>query len=288
MHEDNRQNRDMPADHSDPLLSRMIDIRGEIKLSTPNAARMYDYYLGGTANLEVDRQAAEEQLAVIPTTRDWARENRAFLGRAVRFMIEQGIDQFLDLGSGIPTVGNVHEIAHHHNPEARVAYVDFEPVAVAHARYLLGDDPRVTVVQEDIRYPQRVLDAPGIRKLLDFSRPVGVLAVAILHFVPDSDDPVGVVRGYRSACVPGSYLAVSHLSRVTFTDEQMAHGHSVYNRTSTPGTLRSREEIAAMFEGYQLVDPGLVLLPEWRPDRPVDHRTAQWTNSYAGVGVLAG
>ncbi|MER2093334.1 MAG: SAM-dependent methyltransferase, partial [Saccharopolyspora rectivirgula] len=100
----------------------MIDIRGEIKLSTPNAARMYDYYLGGTANLEVDRQAAEEQLAVIPTTRDWARENRAFLGRAVRFMIEQGIDQFLDLGSGIPTVGNVHEIAHHHNPEARVAY----------------------------------------------------------------------------------------------------------------------------------------------------------------------
>ncbi|MFD0922349.1 SAM-dependent methyltransferase [Saccharopolyspora rosea] len=264
----------------------MVDIRGDVDLESPNAARMYDYYLGGKAHLSVDQEAAERQLAVIPSTREWARANRSFLRRAVRYLAGQGIDQFLDLGSGIPTVGNVHEVAHELNPRARVAYVDFEPVAVAHARYLLGDDPRVTVTQADIRDPQQVLAAPGVAGLLDFTRPVGVLAVAILHFVADSDDPAGVVAGYRDACVPGSHLAVSHLSRVTFTDEQLAHGHAIYSRTSTPGTLRSREEIAALLTGYQLVDPGLVLLPQWRPEEPVDDALAASTNSYAGVGAL--
>nr|WP_281377550.1 SAM-dependent methyltransferase [Saccharopolyspora hordei] len=257
-----------------------------VDMDSPNAARMYDYYLGGSANFAVDRDAAERFLEKVPTGRKWAYANRAFLGRAVRFMVEQGIDQFLDLGSGIPTVGNVHEIAHSVAPDARVAYVDHESVAVAHAQALLDGVPHVTITQADIREPETVLKAPGVAELLDFSRPVGVLAVAILHFVPDSDDPVGVMRRYREACVPGSYLALSHLSSVTFTDDQLSAGHEIYNRTSTPGTLRSREQIAELLTGYELVEPGLVLLPEWRPEVPVDPAEAAQTNSYAAVGVL--
>ncbi|MER6993766.1 SAM-dependent methyltransferase [Saccharopolyspora hirsuta] len=267
------------AEHGpDPLV--------EMDVESPNAARMYDYYLGGNANFAADREAAERFLAVVPTGRQWAYANRSFLGRAVRFMISQGVDQFLDLGSGIPTVGNVHEIAHDADPNARVAYVDREPVAVAHAQALLADTPRVTITQADIRDPEAVLSAPGVAGLLDFTRPVGVLAVAILHFVPDEDHPVGIMGRYRAACVPGSYLALSHLSPVTFTDDQLSGGHEIYNRTSTPGTLRPRDQIADLLTGYDLVDPGLVLLPDWRPDDPVDPDDAARTNSYAAVGVL--
>ncbi|WP_246025245.1 SAM-dependent methyltransferase [Saccharopolyspora antimicrobica] len=269
------------AEHeADPLAA------GDFDIESPNAARMYDYYLGGNANFAVDRETADRFLKVVPSARQWAYANRAFLGRAVRFMVAQGVDQFLDLGSGIPTVGNVHEIAQEAEPAARVAYVDREPVAVAHAEALLDGTPRVSVTQADIRDPEAVLSAPGVAGLLDFSRPVGVLAVAILHFVADEDDPAEIVRRYRAACVPGSYLALSHLSPITFTDDQLRGAHAIYNRTSTPGTLRSRDHIAELLTGYELVDPGLVLLPEWRPDDPVDREAAARTNSYAAVGVL--
>ncbi|MDA3625995.1 SAM-dependent methyltransferase [Saccharopolyspora oryzae] len=278
----------MTGDKGDPRLAAMADIHGAVDIESPNAARMYDYYLGGDANFAADREAAEKFLAIVPTGREWAAANRGFLGRAVRFMVEQGIDQFLDLGSGIPTVGNVHEIAHAANPAAKVAYVDREPVAVAHARALLGSTPQVTVTQADIRDPEAVLSAPGVAELLDFTKPVGLLAIAILHFVSDDDRPADIVSRYRAACAPGSYLALSHLSPVTFTDDQLSGGHAVYNRTSTPGTLRTPEQIAELLTGYELVDPGLVLLPEWRPDTPVAPDAAARTNSYAAVGILPG
>ncbi|MGW1680581.1 SAM-dependent methyltransferase [Saccharopolyspora sp. NPDC002376] len=278
----------MTGDEADPRLAAMADIHGVVDIDSPNAARMYDYYLGGNANFVADREAAKQFLSIVPTGREWAVANRAFLGRAVQFMVEQGIDQFIDLGSGIPTVGNVHEVAHATNPAARVAYVDCEPVAVAHARALLSSTPQVTITQEDIREPDAVLNAPGVTELLDFTKPIGLLAVAILHFVGDDDRPADIMRRYRAACAPGSYLALSHLSPVTFTDDQLSGGHAVYNRTSTPGTLRSPEQIADLLPGYQLVDPGLVLLPDWRPETPVDPDSAARTNSYAAVGILPG
>ncbi|MCI2424206.1 SAM-dependent methyltransferase [Saccharopolyspora sp. K220] len=259
---------------------------GELDLDRPNAARIYDYYLGGFTNFESDRAAAERQLEFSPFVRSVVWSNRAFLRRAVSYLIDQGIDQFLDLGSGVPTVGNVHEVAHELNPEARVAYVDVEPVAVAHARRLLGDDPRVTITQADLRHPQDVLSAPGVAGLLDFARPVAVLAVSVLHFVPDDDDPVGIMASYRDSCVRGSALAVSHISQVTVTNEQVEAGVRLYQQTSTPVTLRTSDGITALLDGYRLVEPGLVLLDQWRPESPADPANAETNNSYAAVGIL--
>lgn len=255
-----------------------------VDVDRPNVARMYDYYLGGDSHFAADRAAAEQHLAQVPQTRDWARANRAFLGRAVRYLLAQGIDQFLDLGSGIPTVGNVHQIAQKINPAARVAYVDFEPVAVTHARQLLDDNPLVTVTQADIRDSERVLAAPGVTGLLDFRRPVGLLAVSIVHMVLDDQNPWGLVARYRDACVPGSYLAMSHLAPVALTEEQIRHGYEVYSRTTTPGVLRSAEEIHALMAGYELVEPGLVLLNAWRPEP--GHELAAPVHGYCAVGYL--
>jgi SAM-dependent methyltransferase len=264
----------------------MSDSTAGLDLSSPNAARMYDYYLGGASNFAVDREAAERFLQVVPTARQWAYANRGFLVRAVRYMAESGIDQFLDLGSGIPTAEHVHEIARRTHPHARVAYVDNEPVAVIHAERLLDGVEGVTITQADMREPGEVLSAPGVAELLDFTRPVGVLAVAILHFVGDGAQEI--LRGYRAACAPGSYLAVSHLSRVDLTDEQMTGGHAVYNRSTTPATFRTRDQITDLFAGYEVVAPGVVLLPDWHPDTPVSPETAAATNTYAGVGLLSG
>lgn len=253
----------------------------------PNSARMYDYFLGGAQNYAADREAAEQAASAFPHIRISTRLNRAFLGRVVSHLISQGVDQFLDLGSGIPTVGNVHEVAHRHNPDARVAYVDYEPVAVAHARRLLRDNPRVTITQADIRRPRTVLSAPGVAELLDFSRPIAVLAVAILHFLPDADDPQAMLAAYRDACVPGSYLTISHGCQVTLTDEQVQRFLDAYARTPTPALFRSREEILELTDGYRLVDPGLVLLPDWRPEHEVSMADAAASNILGAVGVLA-
>jgi hypothetical protein len=272
------------ADDSDPGTDDLLTIDGE----RPNSARMYDYLLGGACNFAVDREAARQAVAVFPHFRIAARVNRQFLGRAVTFLVRQGIDQFLDLGSGIPTVGNVHEVARRHNPAARVAYVDNESVAVAHARTLLGDDPHSAVAQVDIRHPEQVLADPRVAELLDFSRPVAVLAVAILHFLPDDQDPFGVLAAYRDACPVGSYLALSHGAQVTLTDQQVAEFQAAYARTPTPAVFRTKPEIARFFAGYQLVDPGVTLLPQWHPDEPVTEQEAREPNLYGGVGVLRG
>ncbi len=258
-------------------------VTDEPDLTRPNSARMYDYFLGGAQNFAVDREAAEQAAIAFPHIRLGARVNRSFLGRAVTYLVEHGIDQFLDLGSGIPTVGNVHEIAHRRNPAARVAYVDYEPVAVAHARRLLAGDRRVSITHADIRAPENVLDQVGT--LLDFDRPVAVLAMAILHFLPD-DDPYDMLAAYRDACVPGSYLAISHGSQVTLTDEQIRRFLHAYARTPTPALFRTVEQIRRLLAGYRLVEPGLVLLPQWHPTEPVTPTEAAESNIYGGVGIL--
>jgi hypothetical protein len=260
----------------------------EPDVSHPNVARMYDYFLGGGANFAADRAAADAAEAAWPYIRQGARIQRAFLGRAVRFLAQRGVDQFLDLGSGIPTVGNVHEIALRHNPGARVAYVDYETVAVHAARGMLGDEPRVSVTQADIRDPDAVLSAPTVADLLDFSRPVAVLAVGILHFLPDADDPAGVLGAYRDACVPGSNLAISHASQVSLSDEQVARFLAAYARSTTPALWRTVAEIRPFLDGYRLVEPGLVLLPLWRPESPISDTHAAESNIYGAVGTIAG
>lgn len=253
----------------------------EVDTSAPNVARMYDYYLGGAANFAVDRDAAEQALAITPEIGRFARANRSFLARAVTYLCGQGIDQFLDLGSGVPTVGNVHEVAHRHNPSARVAYVDHAPVAVSHARTLLADDARVSVTQADICTPQEVLSAPGVSDLLDFTRPVAVLAVAILHFVDDANDPATILGSYRAACAQGSYVALSHASPITMTDEEVHGGQHIYRSTTTPLLIRSHSEITALLDGYTLVEPGLVPINHWPT---VGEDTA--ANGYGAVGHL--
>ena len=242
----------------------------EIDLDRPAAARMYDYYLGGSHNFAADRALAEENLAVWPDLPHIARANRAFLHRAVSYLCGVGIDQFLDLGSGIPTIGPVHEIAHAANPGARTAYVDVDPVAVAHSRSILADVPYASVAHADIRDPAAVLADPAVAGLLDFDRPIAVLMVAVLHFVPSTDDPAGIVAAFRAATAPGSYLAVCHATG-DYQPEAAKRHEDIYTKASSQFTFRSRAEIAELLAGYDLVSPGLVDMTTWRAD-PQDTR----------------
>ncbi len=229
------------------------------------AARMYDYFLGGHDNFAADRIAALkviEAAADIPVV---ARANRRFLARAVRFLAgEAGISQFLDLGTGLPTQGNVHQIAHQVNPAARVVYVDNDPMVLAHSR-ALKTGPGTAVIHADLRDPDEILSHPDTRRLIDFSQPVGILLIAVLHFVADPHAGAAVAR-YAGAACPGSYLVISH---VTASPEPQAAEKvtAVYAGTSNPGTPRTREEVLAMFAGTTLVEPGLVPVPQWRPDQ---------------------
>jgi hypothetical protein len=263
-------------------LERVDRVPATVDLDRASAARMYDYFLGGSHNFAADRAAARGIEQIYPGMAGAARANRSFLRRAVRYLCAAGVDQFLDLGSGIPTVGNVHEIARHNNPRARVAYVDVEPVAVAHSIALLADDPLTVAVRADLRDPDAVLNAPEVRDLFDFSRPIGVLLAAALHFVPDTDNPHAAVARYLAAVASGSYLAISHGSLEGIPQDSVASGErvqAVYQRTDSRLVLRPRTEIARFFTGLDLVDPGVVLLPEWRPDFDDAYITA-----YVGVG----
>ncbi len=254
-----------------------------INVDVPSSARIYDYLLGGGHNFAADRAVAEQLIRVLPV-RDMARLNRAYLRRAVLALVEAGITQFLDLGSGIPTVGNVHEVAQAASPGCRVVYVDIEPVAITHAELLLAGNPDATAILADLREPEAVVDAPETRLLLDFSRPIGLLAVGVLQFIPDSADPWGVVGRYRDLLASGSYLALSH-----FTPDRMpramAAGADIFKNTSEPITPRTREQVLAMMSGFDLVEPGLVFTPEWRPESPDDVPDDPGSaNLYAVVG----
>lgn len=258
-----------------------------IDLSRPSAARVYDFYLGGSHNFEVDRQMAREAIRLWPDLPRIMQANRAFLRRAVRFLVSEGVTQFIDIGSGIPTAGNVHEVAQRATPDARVVYVDHDPVAVAHSCAILANDGQTAVVQADLRDPERILGDEAVRHAIDFDKPVAILLVAVLHFVPDHDDPAGAVARLCDPLPAGSYLVISHAS-ADGQPELAASHQQLYRRTPTPMTMRSREEIARLFDGFDLVPPGLVWLPLWRPDEgePVDCHPER-TTGYAGVGRRA-
>ena len=254
-----------------------------IDLDRPSAARVYDYYLGGSHNFAADRAMAERAIQILPELPAIMRANRAFLGRAVRYLAASGITQFIDLGSGIPTVGNVHEVAQEHEAGARVVYVDHDPVAVIHTKSLMDGDPLTTVIEADLREPAEVLEHPELRRLIDLEQPVAVLMVAVLHFVADDDDPAGIVARYREAMAPGSHLVISH-GTADNRPEQGARMEALYARSPTPLVPRSGEQVAGLLAGLQIVDPGVVHLPSWRPDGPAtDGTPASGYATYAAV-----
>ncbi|MGI9004517.1 MAG: SAM-dependent methyltransferase [Pseudonocardia sp.] len=241
----------------------------DVDITRPSVARVYDYYLSGSHNFESDREFARKVLAVMPELQEIVQENRAFLRRVVTHLCAAGIDQFLDLGSGIPTVGNVHEVAQRANPQARVVYVDNEPVAVTHSRDLLADD-RTVVIAADFRDPGGLLTDPVLRAHLDLDRPVAVLLVSVLHFVTDDEHPAAFIAEYMRATAPGSYLAISHAG----TDGRpgIAQVQKIYNRPESPNPIlmRSREEVTDLFGDLTIIEPGVVCAPLWRPDSPDD------------------
>ena len=237
----------------------------DVEIETPSAARMYDFYLGGSHNFAADRQLAARTIEAWPDVAHLCQANRAFLRRSVTHLAELGVDQFLDLGSGIPTAGNVHEVVHAVNPDARVVYVDADPVAIAHSKALLAQVPGAAAVYADLRDPDAVLDSPQINGFLDFTRPVALLMFASLPFVPDQDDPAGIVAAYRDRTAPGSYLALSH-GTSDYRPEAVKAVEDVYTRASHAMRLRSRADISAMMSGFELLDPGVVDMIHWRPE----------------------
>ncbi|QIJ65967.1 SAM-dependent methyltransferase [Streptomyces sp. JB150] len=260
-----------------------------IDISVPSVSRIYDYYLGGSHNFEVDREAARRAMEFLPGLPKIMQANRAFMRRAVRYAVDQGVTQFLDIGSGIPTFGNVHEVAQAASPGARVVYVDHDPVAVAHSQAVLEGNESADVVAADLLKPQDILTSPQVSRLLDLDRPVALLLVAILHFVEDADDPYGAVAQLSDALAPGSLLVLTHASYegIPLPAERAGGAVDVYKDIRNPLIMRSREEIARFFEGYDMVEPGLVPMPHWRPDTAPEDEDPYAFSGFAGVGRTA-
>ena len=257
----------------------------DVDLDRPSIARVYDYYLGGTHNFAADRAFADAVLTVTPEVRTAAIGNRAFLHRAVRYLSERGIRQFIDLGSGIPTAGNVHEILDQ-TTRQRVVYVDLDPVAVAHSRAILDGVPDAAVVAGDLRKPAEVLANPALRRVIDFREPVAIMLVAVLHFVTPEEQPEDIVAGYAAAAVPGSSVVISHAGKVTgraLTEDEITT-YEAYRRSPIPVVLRDTDEVKALFGDLTLVEPGVVPAPLWRPDGPTDHIPEASMLVSAGIG----
>ena len=240
-----------------------------IDTTKANIARVYDYWLGGDHNFQADRDLARTIIALTPNARVVAQANRAFLGRAVRFLADQaGIRQFLDIGSGIPSGNSVHQAAQDIAPGSRVVYADSDDVAVAHSRLMLQGNLDAAIIHAELREPDKILADPEVRLLLDFSQPVAVVLSAVLHFIPDDDQAADILAALRGALAPGSYLVICHGCR----DERPGLASSfetVYNsRVTGQLHLRTRDEITRLFDGFTLIDPGLVWIPQWRPDSP--------------------
>ena len=261
------------------------DEQEDVDLNTEVAhpARMYDYYLDGKDNYEADRKAAEAALQAAPELRAIAQENRAFLRRAVRHLVDSGVRQFLDIGAGLPTQRNVHEVAQETAPESRVVYVDNDPIVLVHARALLSTHPlgRTAVVQADVRDPAAILADDQVRALIDFDEPLAVMLVSVLQFVPDRE-PQDLVAPLRDAMPRGGYLAVSHPTQ-DFRASQVDEVASTYNRAKAPAVARRKADIERVFDGFELLEPGIVQTPLWRPDGPVTpHLDRIWM--YGAVG----
>jgi len=246
----------------------------QVDPETPSVARMYDYFLGGKDNFAADRAAAEEVTRALPSVEGVALSNRRFLQRAVRHVAGCGIDQFLDLGAGLPTQGNVHEVAQSVDPGAHVVYVDNDPVVISHGRALLARDERTAVVQADMREPEDVLGDATVRKLIDFDRPLCVLFVAVLHFMSDQEDPAGLVRRYRDELPSGSQIILSHAA---VEEQRNIVVGDAYRSASAPFVARTREQVTALLDGVEIIEPGVVRLHEWRPDGGEYATNAGWT-----------
>lgn len=254
----------------------------------PSPARMYDYYLGGKTNYAADREAAEKALSVVPSGRRLARANRYFLMRAVVSMADQGISQFIDLGTGIPTSPNVHELARAIHPEARVLYVDNDAIVAAHSRALLATSNGVQAIQADIREPDSILSSSELAALIDFSKPVGVLLVAVLHFIEDRDRPRDIVRALTGRMVRGSYLALSHITSDGTDRQVMSTVSDAYARASAPAVFRTETEIRAFFEGFDLLEPGLTEVTRWSPYSAAFSTDPSTVRFLAGIGRKTG
>ena len=245
--------------------------------TAPNVARMYDYYLGGKNNFAADRDAADKVISVAPFAAPQAVESRLFLMRAIHYLVDQGIDQFVDIGSGLPTQQNVHEVAQRLSPHARVVYVDNDPVVLAHSRALLDDTPQTAIINGDLRDPDAILDNPDLRAIIDLSRPVALLMVLVLHCLADEDDPWNVVARLRHRLLAGSHLVISHICRGDHLDQGDA-GARIYHDTSAsaPMVFRELPVVRALFTGLDLVEPGLTWVHEWRPELAAPKLSTPW------------
>ncbi|MEY9872810.1 hypothetical protein ABH931_002287 [Streptacidiphilus sp. MAP12-33] len=269
--------------------------RAELRTDVPHPARMYDYYLGGKDNFPADRAAAEKVVGLVPTVLDAARANRRFLGRAVRHASRLGIRQFLDIGTGIPTAENTHEVAQRIAPESRIVYVDNDPMVLTHARALLSSTPegRTAYVDADFHEPDAILNAPVVKELIDFSKPVAVQVVALLHFVPDSDEPYALLDRYKAALAPGSVLILSHGTADHSDDEDTKNAVTgIYQAAGITVATRSHDEIlrfATGADGWELIGPGAVSIHEWQAEEePVGEEDQRLTRAQVGgYGLMA-
>ncbi len=257
----------------------------DIDIRTPNMARMYDYALGGKDNFASDREAVQNLFRLAPENAYVPKANRQFLRTAVRFVAEQGIRQFIDLGAGLPSQGSTHEVARLVQPGAKVVYVDSDPVVLAHARALLaGNDAGLTVIAEDIRDTGKILDHPNTKRLIDFSQPAAVLFLAVLHGIPDADDPAGIVADFVRRLAPGSYVILSHLTREGHPADIVAKKEEIWAKSATPMAYRSRDEILRYFDGLDLIEPGLTTVTRWREESPDAELDAAGAWTLGGVG----
>jgi hypothetical protein len=256
---------------------------GELHTDIPHSARMHNYVLGGKDNFPADREAAERRLAVMPDWRTGARENRWFLGRAVRYLAgEAGVRQFLDIGPGLPAAGATHEVAQAVAPESRIAYVDNDPLVITHARAILTSAPEggCAYIRADLRDPEKILAAAA--DLIDFGQPVGLLLLAVLHFVPDADEAAGVLRALLAGLAPGSYLVLSHLTK-DHDPERVTKSMKVGSDVGIPVRSVTLEEFGDYFAALELIDPGAVLVSEWRRDIPGPPPLPSEINFYGAV-----
>jgi hypothetical protein len=253
----------------------------------PSQARVYDVHLGGRHNFEADRRVAAQVTARMPELPTVLRANRDFLRRSVQHLVDQGVRQFLDLGSGIPTNGNVHDVAQRANAECRVLYVDNDPVAVAHSQEILAGNPWASAIQGDLTQPDEILRNRELRDLLDLRQPVAVLMVAVLHFQPDTERCAEIVRGYTKAIAPGSYLVISHATAGKRAPSRVRDAAEVFSSNIGGFYLRDRDEVAQLFGGLTLIDPGLVNMTEWHPEPHNPLPPSDQNPGWAGVARIA-